>query len=384
MQRAALSLPDTSESKQICWGYFLAGVNTVECPERLFPISEVYRKLRRTQQAHGGAMNDDSSLESLACSSGETDLSTRLSELNEESRRFAEAARSENTIRAYEADWRHFAEWCATYDASPLPAGPPVVRLYLTFMASDGYATSTISRRLSTIRQAHQMAGEEDPTIASEVREVWRGIRRTLGTAPDQKAALLVDDIRAICRAMTDAPKDLRDRALILVGWVGAFRRSELVALDVQDISFENSFALVRLRSSKTDQESHGSLKKLTAGRSEQTCPVRALKNWLAHANIDSGAVFRSVGRWGHVRDSRLSSRMVANIVKSRAASVGIDPSRVSGHSLRRGHVTEAARAGARKAVIQNQTGHASERMIEAYTEAADIIRDSSADFLGH
>lgn len=311
-------------------------------------------------------------------------LAATLKRLDEESRRFAAQARAENTVTAYRADWDHFADWCESLGAAPLPADPVVVRLYITALADNGYATSTISRRLSTIRQAHASAEKPDPTYDVEVRQTWKGIRRELGTAPSQKTALLLEDIRSMTRALPQGLKETRDRALLLTGWVGSFRRSELTALDVADVEFRNSFAVVHVRSSKTDQEGKGEFKKLSAGSSPHTCPVRSLRVWLEEAHISSGALFRAVDRWGNVSDERLAPTSVSRIVKAAAETIGLDRNSVSSHSLRRGHISQARRNNCPKMTIQNQTGHRSQKMIDLYTQAEDVVQQSSADWLGH
>lgn len=315
---------------------------------------------------------------------GQHALIDELEKLDQSSRKYAASARAASTRRAYQSAWTQFSKWCHSLGVERLPATPPVVRLYIAKLADEDYATTTISRRLTTIRQAHEVQGLADPTISPEVRQTWKGIRRELGTATQPKMALLLDDIRSMSRALPDDTKGMRDRALILVGWVGALRRSEIAALDVGDVAFENSYAVLHLGRSKTDQEGAGAYVKLTAGVEALTCPVRSLKTWLDEADIDGGPLFRGVDRWGNVLDGRISESTIARAIKSSATTIGIDPAQVAGHSLRRGHVTQAARNGARKSTIRNQTRHSSDRMVETYTEALDIVADSSADHLGH
>jgi site-specific recombinase XerD len=327
---------------------------------------------------------DDTGQLALLDDSDAGEIATKLERLDEASRRFAASAKSPATLRAYRADWNHFWSWCEEHGATPLPTHPDVLRLYVTEMAEEDYSTATISRRISTIRQAHAAAREEDPTVDARLIETLKGIRRELGIAPQQKDALVLEDVRAMCRTLPDDMKGIRDRALLLVGWVGAFRRSELVELNVADVKFRHSFAVVHVRKSKSDQEGKGAWKKITAGSNALSCPVRALRAWLDGAQIERGPLFRAVDRWANVADTRLSTISVNRVVKAAGRAIGLDPENLGSHSLRRGHITQAARQGCPKRTIRNQSGHASDKMIDWYTELEDIVKESSADWLGH
>lgn len=205
-------------------------------------------------------------------------------------------------IRAYAADWRDFTTWCSSAGLDPLPAAATTVALYLTSLAGVLKA-STLQRRLSSISQAHQVAGLDTPTRNPMVALVWAGIRRTHGTAQDGKSPTLIEDLRAMVAAM--APRrgqawrllDLRDRALLLLGFAGAFRRSELVSLDVDDLEFSRAGVAVRLRRSKTDQEGQGRRIGIPRGQQAATCPVAALQTYLKRAGIEEGPIFRGMNR---------------------------------------------------------------------------------------
>ena len=210
------------------------------------------------------------------------------------------------------------------------------------------------------ISQAHKAADLPSPTTSSLVRRTHAGIRRSIGTAQTAKAPAVVDDLKRMLDKLPGTRVGLRDRALLLLGFAGAFRRSELVALDVADLEFSSAGLVVTLRQSKTDQEGRGRRMGIPYGSSESTCPVRSLQAWLETARIIEGAVFRSLDKFQRVQPRRLSDKAVARIVKRRAKAVGLDPARYAGHSLRAGLATSAAAGGASERVIMAQTGHRS------------------------
>jgi integrase len=250
-----------------------------------------------------------------------------LDELGDQARAYLDAARSANTHRAYRADWQHFTGWCAEHELAALPASPSTLALYLSAHAGVLKA-STLQRRLVAIAQAHRAARQPTPTTDAGVRSLWRGIRRTVGTAQAGKAALVTADIKALVAALPETPNGLRDRAPILLGFAGAFRRSELVALDVGDVEIAREGAIVTVRRSKTDQEGAGQKVGVPRGKHPATCPVRALVAWLELLDADGGPIFRSVDRLGRIRATRLGDRDVARIVKRAAARADLDPAR--------------------------------------------------------
>jgi integrase len=251
------------------------------------------------------------------------------------------------------------------------------VTLYLADLASR-CKVATLTRRLSAISQAHQMAGHEPPTTGAAVRTVMAGIRRTKGTAPTTKAAALTDDIRAMVAALPVGLLGVRDRALLLVGFAGAFRRSELVSLDRSDLEFTTDGLTVTLRRSKSDQEGQGRRIGVPYGSNPETCPIRALQAWIEAAGTSEGPVFRGVTRHGKVQ-GRLSGYAVALVVKRYAAAGGLDPARYAGHSLRAGLATAAAIGGASERSIMNQTGHRSVTMVRRYIRDGSLFRENAA-----
>src|SRR5712692_8996356 len=297
-------------------------------------------------------------------------------------REFIRASKAESTLRGYQSDWRHFLKWAQQHDICPLPASPETVASYIAECAGH-LKTGSIQRRLNAIAEAHKAVGLESPTSAGMVRNTLKGIKRTIGTAAVQKAPTLTDDIRAMVDATDAGLIGCRDRAVILLGFAGAFRRSEIVGLDAEDCEFGKDGLTVTLRRSKTDQEGEGRKIGIPYGSNPETCPVRVLQAWLEQAGISSGPLFRSLNRHGQLQPGRLSGVDVARIVKKLADRAGLDASQYAGHSLRAGHATTAAIAGASERSIMNQTGHRSVQMVRRYIRDGNLFRENSASKLG-
>jgi len=289
---------------------------------------------------------------------------------------FARASKARATQDAYESDFRIFESWCRPCGLSALPATAESLCAFLADQASLGKRASTLGRRLAAIRYFHRAASFDTPTGDEKVKAVLSGIRRTIGAAPSRKRAATSDLVLSMI-PRGDSLRELRNRAIILVGFAGAFRRSELVALDVSDIEETAEGMLVTLRRSKTDQEGLG--RRVAIPRGEIACPVAALRAWLNAANITEGAIFRRIvnKRAQRVTDRRLAGRNVASIVKQSAANLGFDPLSFAGHSLRAGFVTSAVKRGANLIKITDVTGHRSLEMLKTYS------RDAEA-FVGH
>jgi site-specific recombinase XerD len=271
--------------------------------------------------------------------------------------------------------------WCAARGISALPATTAALCGFLADEAAVGRRASTLGRRLAAIRYFHRAVGHDTPTGDEKVKAVLSGIRRTIGAAPVRKRAATSDMVIAMSATGTSL-RALRDRAIILLGFAGAFRRSELVALDVDDLEEAPEGLLVTIRRSKTDQEGVG--RKVAIPRGEVACPVAALRAWLEAAGITEGAIFRRVfnKRAQRVTDRRLAARNVATIVKAAAAKLGLETARLetaafAGHSLRAGFVTSAVKRGANLIKITDVTGHRSLEMLKTYS------RDAEA-FVGH
>jgi len=281
---------------------------------------------------------------------------------------YARANRAQNTMRAYRFAWRSFAAWCAAEGRPALPADPLTVADYLA-AAAQHHKASTLGIHVAAIRAAHKAAGAPDPTADERVAATMRGIRRIHGQPPAQREPLTLDNLRAMLRACGDDLAGLRDKALLLVGFAAALRRSEIVALDVEHVRI-NGVLRITIARSKTDQEGQGITKTIPRLADAELCPVRALRAWLDAAGIGSGAIFRSVNRWGKV-GKRLSAYDVARIVKRRAEAVGLDAHMLAGHSLRAGFATQAALAGLDPIAIAEVTGHRNLNTLRRYIRAA-------------
>jgi len=288
-------------------------------------------------------------------------------------------ARAAATLRAYRTDWRAFETWCAAHQLTALPTAPETVALYITEMARRA-KVSTITRHLASIAQAHKQQEHDSPTRAAVVQNVLKGIRRAKGTAPTQKAAAEIAVIRAMIEQLDDSLQGFRDRAILLVGFAGAFRRSELAGLTIADVQFTNDGLVITLRRSKTDQEGEGYLKGIPYGSMPATCPVRALRAWLDASGVSAGPLFRSMWKGGRRRrPSALNDRAIAEVVKRAAAAAGYDPTRFSGHSLRAGLATTAAAAGVDERTIMEQTGHKTTTMVRRYMRRGLLFRNNAA-----
>lgn len=292
---------------------------------------------------------------------------------------YGRAALSENTMRAYQGDWQDFADWCAARDRSHLPATPATVANYASSMADEGKKVPTIARKLAAIRFFHRGAGLDNPTDNAGVAAILKGIRRTVGTAARQKAPATVDVIHAmLARIDADSLQGKRDRALLLLGFAGAFRRSELVAITVEDLTFSEEGVDVFLPKSKTDQEAKGQSVAVLNGKALK--PADRLKEWLQAAGITSGPIFRRFKRGDRVADDTLTPQAVALIVKKYAEAAGFDVERLSGHSLRAGFVTSAAENRASISRIMEVTRHRDPRTVETYVRRADRFKDHAGD----
>lgn len=299
-------------------------------------------------------------------------------DLLEDAVRYHEAADSESTRRTYRVALEDFAAWCELQGREAMPAEVATVAAYLTDRART-LKVASLEVRKAAIARLHRDRGLESPTEAPAIRRLMRGIRREKGTAPCRARPAELDDVRRMVQALPEGAIGARDRALLLLGFAGALRRSELVGLDVEHLQFRDEGVVITLSRSKTDQEGAGMEKGIPYGRREATCPVRALATWLEVGGITEGPVFRPVTKGGSIRDARLSDRAVALVVKKRAAAAGIDPDGLSGHSLRAGFATSAAAAGVPEHAIQAQTGHRSVAVLRGYVRHGSLFRQNAA-----
>ena len=299
--------------------------------------------------------------------------------------RFAQAAVAENTRRAYRADWKGFVEWCNERSFRASPAAGQTVARYLADLGEDDYRATTITRKAVAIGRAHRAAGQPDPTDTEIVSTILQGIRRELGVKPDGARPLRVRDIRRMVQWVDETYQAetlrARDHAILLVGFAGAFRRSELVGLDVADVEFVDQGLVASLGATKTDQAGEGAIRGIPKA-TPKWCPVEAMGSWLAQADRNEGPVFVRGDRWGNLYEDRLSDRAVSRLVNRAVEGIGKDPTDYSAHSLRAGLVTSAAEAGKPERAIMEQTGHRSLETVRGYVREGELFQENAAEGL--
>ncbi len=286
---------------------------------------------------------------------------------------YVRQSKARNTRKAYAGDWEHFQTWCLEHSLNSLPTNPETVSLYVAYLA-EHMKPSTIQRHLASISVAHQAMGYESPTHSLLVRATVTGIRRVKGGAVEKKSPVRVGHLIHLSDVLPKNLQGVRDKAIFLVGYAGAFRRSELVSLDVEDVRFEPEGARITVRRSKTDQEGLGHTKDINHAAHSANCPVKALKKWMESAHIESGPLFRPVNRHGTALDSRLTPQSIALVVKRVMKALKMDPAQFSGHSLRAGFVTDAVKHGIQSQAIRRVTGHRSEATLSGYYREADMF----------
>jgi len=266
------------------------------------------------------------------------------------------AAYAPNTLRAYAADWRDWLAWCERHHHAPMPAAPAAVRDYLTDLAA-AKKVGTLRRRLAAIAQAHEIAkapfDRHDPAIRFSLKR----LARERGEHQAGRRELMTRDIVAMLGVIPATLRGTRDRAILLVGFATGMRRSELVEIKVNDLDWRRDGVMIRIARSKGDQEGRGQSIGVVYGKREATCPVRALKRWLAESAIADGPILRGVAR-GKPTERRLSDKIVWRIVKRYAEQAGIDPAQLGAHSLRVGHATQSIANGAAPHEAQQQLRH--------------------------
>lgn len=298
--------------------------------------------------------------------------------------RFASMADAQNTQRAYLADWKHFLSWCKKRNKAPLPVDPDNLAHYIRFCAEKLQLNiSTVRRRLSAIAEAHKRNRYQSPCSEWVVKNTMRRLRRELGKPAIGKSPILVKDLKEMISLCPTTLAGLRDRAVLLVGFAGAFRRSDLVSLNVDDITTSDEGMVILIRRGKTDQKREGRKVAIPFGKDPITCPIKSLLDWLEATHITTGPVFRAVTKFDQARTTRMSDRVVAEIVKKYCGLIGKRISGFSGHSLRAGLATSAAMAGASEASIQKQTGHKSLLILRRYIRDASLFRENAANKLG-
>lgn len=330
------------------------------------------------------------------------ELSTELAEALEQSREFANNSRANNTISAYKSDWKLFLRWCKRHRLVPMPASEETVKLYFTQL-SKGTAfpderpprgprkISTIRRHAATISVAHRIKKQISPIDSEDVQAVLLGIQRTAGGATVKKTAAVRSIITEMVRSIDDEETDgdlrdrvhLRDRSIVLTGFGGALRRSEIVGLDHAHVEFRREGMILTIFDSKTDKTGEGQVVRVNTADDEAMCPVRSLRRWmdeLKQLGLVDGAIYRSFSNRN--KFERLSGAQVARIIKKAAEAIGRDPRSFAGHSLRSGHVTTAIRDGKRLDTVQKQTRHKVMETLLGYLEREGSWDDNSSSGL--
>jgi len=298
---------------------------------------------------------------------------------------FKAAAKSKSTRRSYRAVLERFEAYCRERRVPDQPAPPPpkVVGQFLSHMAaSGGFKVATIGHTLAALSTAYRMMGVPGLTKHPDVSEAWQGIQNELGWNTARKAPIAATDLLPLFDSMRQDLRGNRDRALLLLGFFGGFRRSELVAIDVEDLQFDPEGVTVQLPRSKTNQEGKEEEVSILNNRRQKLCAVAAVKKWLEHSGITTGPLFRAINRHGRMSTERLTDQSVASLVKQAAIAAGFDPKAFGGHSLRRGLVTSAAKAGKATHVIMKQTRHRDVKTLLKYIEQARRYEDNVTEGL--
>ncbi len=296
------------------------------------------------------------------------DLITDVKNLELETLRNLKSSKSLNTLRAYKADYKDFAAFCIKHGFKSMPTNPKILSLYLTYLSQKS-KFSTLKRRLASISVIHRLSGHYIDTKHPMITENLMGIKRVKGSYQKAKKPILINDLKLIINAIDKDQKEerrVKNRALILVGFAGGFRRSELVAIQFEDIDFVAEGVKIFIKRSKTDQSGEGMTKGIPYFSNSNYCPVISLKNWIEISNIKSGKIFD------------LSDKSVALTIKKYTAIAGLDSKKYSGHSLRSGFATSAADLGAEERSIMAMTGHKTSQMVRRYIQEANIFKNNA------
>jgi site-specific recombinase XerD len=313
-----------------------------------------------------------------------------IDELDRRADEFDRNSLAKNTLRSYRSDWVSWLTFCERHRIKPIPAEPSDVRRYLAQLGGVGgrkgakLKPKTAQRHLAAISAAHRAAGRAFDARHPILQRTMNGIVRTYGARQEGARALRAPEIAAICAAVGTGLRSIRNKAIILLGFAGGFRRSEIVALNVADLTFETGALHVFLRRSKTDQAGEGRTVVIMAGENSARCAVAAVRIWLKETKLEhegENPVFRQV-RGRHAESTRLSDKTVDRIVKSACRAAGLKEN-YSAHSLRAGHVTEALANGVDRASVKRQTGHRSDAMLDRYSRETNLAANNSSSSLG-
>ncbi|MFL2525192.1 MAG: site-specific integrase [Pelagibacteraceae bacterium] len=297
-----------------------------------------------------------------------SNIVTNVKNLELETIKNLKNSKAHNTLRAYQADFNDFTNFCNTNGFSSLPTDPKIVALYLTHLSSFS-KFSTLKRRLASIKVIHKLKGHYIDTKHPVISENLMGIKRKLGVKQLSKKPILISDLKLIVQAIIDDKneyKKIQNKALILIGFAGGFRRSELVSIEREDIDFVDEGVKINIRKSKTDQTGIGMTKAIPYFDNKIFCPVISLNEWINYANISNGKIFN------------ISDKSVALIIKKYALIAGLDNTKYAGHSLRSGFATSTAETGADERSIMAMTGHKTTQMVRRYIQEANLFKNNA------
>ena len=308
-------------------------------------------------------------------------LTTELKTLHEATLNNLKSSKANNTLRAYKSDFRDFGAFCAKHGLSSLPSEPKIIALYLTHLSKNS-KISTIRRRLVSISIVHKLKGHYIDIKHPIITENLLGIKRVKGSIQIGKKPLLISHLKSIINVINEQQneeiKKFRDRSIILIGFGGGFRRTELISIDYEDLEFVPEGLKITIRRSKTDQFGEGMIKGLPYFPNEIYCPVTSLKKWLEVSKIKSGPIFRRFSKGSLLTENRLTDQSVVLLMKKYLDLAGIENKNFAGHSLRAGFATVAAESGADERSIMAMTGHKTTQMVRRYIREANIFKNNA------
>jgi len=311
---------------------------------------------------------------------------TDIKALQEETLLNLQSSKANNTVRAYKSDFNDFSLFCVKNGLKFLPSDPKIVSLYLTYLSTKEIKMSTLKRRLVSIGVIHRLKGHYLDTKHPSIIENIMGIKRRKGSIQKGKKPLLINNLKQIINVIdednNEEIKKSRDRSILLIGFSGGFRRTELVSLDYDDLDFVTEGVKINLKRSKTDQFGEGSTKALPYFDNSKYCPVLSLKNWIKLTNIKSGPLFRRFAKGSKLTLNRLTDQTVALVIKKYLKLAGIESKNYSGHSLRSGFATSAAESGVEERSIMAMTGHKSTEMVRRYIKEANLFKNNALNKL--
>jgi len=309
------------------------------------------------------------------------ELTTDLKILHEATLENLKNSKANNTLRAYNSDFKDFGAFCSRHGLSSLPTEPKIVSLYLTHLSKNS-KISTLRRRIVSISMVHKLKGHYLDTKHPIIVENLMGIRRVKGSIQKGKKPILINHLKSIINSINEQnsneTKKLRDKTIILVGFGGGFRRTELISIDYEDLEFVPEGLKITIRKSKTDQFGEGMLKGLPYFDDENYCPVINLRKWLEISKIKSGPIFRRFSKGSVLTENRLTDQSVVLLIKEYLSLAGIENENFAGHSLRSGFATVAADSGADERSIMAMTGHKTTQMVRRYIREANIFKNNA------